>query len=63
MVKRVDDEGTDEASSQENDGVDQSNDPLVTTWSVNAELLGERQVGAIGSSLVPSGELSAIYHT
>ena len=63
MVERVDDERTNEASSQEDDGVDQSNNPLVAAWPVNAEILGERQVGAIGASLIPSGFSLAINHT
>lgn len=33
--------------SQENDGVDESDDPFVSSFSVNTELLGERQVGSV----------------
>jgi hypothetical protein len=37
-----------------NDRVDQTDDPFSSTWSINAKCLGERQVGTVGSSLIPS---------
>lgn len=43
-----------QAGREENDGVDQANDPFVSAWLVDFEFFGERQVGAVGSSLVPS---------
>ena len=44
-----------EAGSQENDGVDETHDPFIFSFSINTELLGERQVGSIGTSLVLRG--------
>jgi hypothetical protein len=43
-----------ETSSQEDDGVDQSNNPLILALTSNAKLLRERQVGAVGTRLIPS---------
>ena len=70
MVQRVDDECTDktpirqldaiwlgnmaDSRGEVNDGVDQTDDPFPTTWSINAKGLRERQVGTVGSSLIPS---------
>lgn len=43
-----------ETRCQEDDSVDYSDDPLVPALTVDAEFLRERQVGAVGASLVPS---------
>lgn len=50
-----------EASGQKDDGIDDSYDPLrspwidfLGNWIGKAELGGKRQVGAVGSSLIPS---------
>lgn len=43
-----------EASSEKNDGVDQSYNPFVSARTREAELFMERQVGTVGSSLVPT---------
>ena len=51
FVERVDDECADETSSQEDDGVDEPDDPLVLGTFADTELLREGQVGAVGSSL------------
>jgi hypothetical protein len=54
LVQRVNDEGADETGRQEDDGVDDTDNPLVGSAVLDMELLGERQVGAVGSSLVPA---------
>lgn len=43
-----------EACSEEDNGIDEANDPLISAFLINAELLREGQVGTIGSSLVPT---------
>lgn len=43
-----------ETCREENNGVDNAHNPLIRTLSVNTKLLRKRQVGAIGTSLVPS---------
>ena len=43
-----------ETGSQENDGIDDANNPLVAALASNSELLVELEVGAIGTSLIPS---------
>jgi hypothetical protein len=39
---------------QENDRVDKTNDPAVTTSTIDSKLLRERQVGTVRTSLVPT---------
>jgi len=39
---------------QENDRVDKTDDPAVTTTTIDSKLLRERQVGTVRSSLVPT---------
>jgi hypothetical protein len=51
VVERVDDECTDKTGGQEDDGVDETDNPLVLGTFVDTELLREGQVGAVGSSL------------
>jgi hypothetical protein len=43
-----------ETGSQEDNGVDDAHDPFISTFTSNAEFLRERQIGSIGSRLVPS---------
>lgn len=52
MVERIDNEGTDETGSQEDDGVDETNDPLVLRTFVNTKLLGKRQICTVRACLV-----------
>lgn len=55
VVEGIDDEGTNETGSQENDGVDDTNDPFtLATHLVQTELLREGQVGTVGTSLIPT---------
>jgi len=54
LVERVDDECANETGRQENDGVDDTDDPLVGGAVLDVEFLGEGQVGAVGSSLIPA---------
>ena len=46
--------GLHESSSQEDDGVDDTDNPLVGTLSIDTKLLGERQIGTVGTSLIPA---------
>lgn len=43
-----------EAGRQKDNRIDESNNPLILPFAVDMELFWERQVGAIGSSLIPS---------
>lgn len=43
-----------QTSSEEDDGVDNTNNPIIARCLVNAELLGERQVSTIGTCLIPA---------
>ena len=43
-----------QTGSQENDRVDKTDDPAVTTTTIDSKLLRERQVGTVRSSLVPT---------
>lgn len=43
-----------QASSQEDDGIDDPNNPLVSTWPVDAKFFWERQVSSVGAGLVPT---------
>lgn len=54
MVEGIDNESTDQTSSQEDDRVDDTNNPLISSLTINAKLLGERQVSTIGTSLIPT---------
>jgi len=51
VIQGVDNKGANEASCEKDDGVDNSNGP---GFIFNAKLLGERQVGTIGTSLIPT---------
>jgi hypothetical protein len=48
-----------QTGSKEDDGVDQADNPLIPSHAINAELLRERQIGAIGTCLIPSLSSSA----
>jgi hypothetical protein len=54
VVERIDDKGTYEAGCEEDNGVDKSNNPLITTFTSEPESLSERKIGAIRSSLIPT---------
>lgn len=43
-----------ETGGQEDDGIDESNDPLVSPGTSQTKFLREGQVGPVGSSLIPS---------
>lgn len=43
-----------ETGRQENDRVDKTDDPAVTASTINTELLRERQIRAVRSSLIPT---------
>lgn len=43
-----------ETSCQEDDGIDETDNPLVSTGAIDAKLLGEREIGAVGAGLVPA---------
>lgn len=43
-----------ETGSQENNSIDEADDPFISPCTVDTKLLGERQVGSIGSRLVPT---------
>ena len=63
MVERVNDEGANEAGSQEDDRVDETNNPLVSGALVDAKLLGKTQVCAVGASLMLSAKVLWSMHT
>ena len=48
-----------QTGSQEYDRVDDTDNPLVPPWPVDAELFWKRQVGSIGTGLVPALSSSA----
>lgn len=52
MVERINDEGADETGSQEDDGVDKTNNPLILRTFINTKLLGERQVCTVRTRLI-----------
>jgi len=66
LVERINNESANQTSSQENDGVDDADDPFISghlgralgaaigKLAVNVESLRERQVGTVGSGLVPA---------
>lgn len=54
VVEWIDNEGTYETGSQEDDGIDDSHDPFISPFTINAKILREGQVGAVGSRLIPS---------
>lgn len=43
-----------QTGGQENDGVDDADDPFVQALAVDVELLRERQIGAVGTRLIPT---------
>jgi hypothetical protein len=54
MVERVNDEGANEAGSQEDNRVYKTNNPLISGALIDIELLGETQICAVGASLMLS---------
>ncbi|KAI6750394.1 hypothetical protein HG530_014675 [Fusarium avenaceum] len=54
VVERIDNKGTAKEKVEENDGVDDTNNPIISRRLVNAKLLGERQVSTIGTCLIPA---------
>lgn len=52
--KRQDKASLHQTGSEENDGVDDTNNPIISRRLVNAKLLGERQVSTIGTCLIPT---------
>jgi len=51
VVERVDDESANQASSEEDNGVDETDNPLILRAFADAEFLRERKVGTVGTGL------------